>query len=144
MGDLRFSNDPNDPSDDGVLQIEDVKSRIGFVSLTLAKSQVLPDETSAISYFGTSTLYEDFASGTRSNYFPTLDGNGAPVGDPLSSTSSNLGAYGEISIGLNYTKLLNEGRAIPARQLDASVRLDSRFSDKIDSWGVTAQVRLQF
>jgi hypothetical protein len=144
VGDLRFSNDPNDPADDGLLQIDDVKSRIGFVSLTLARSQVLPDEISAISYFGTATVYQDFASGTRSNYFTTVDANGAPVGSALSSTSSNLGAYGELSIGMNYTRLLDNGLAGAARQLDASVRLDGRFSDRLDSWGLTAQVRLQF
>jgi fibronectin-binding autotransporter adhesin len=40
--------------------------------------------------------------------------------------------------------LLGEGSRIPARQLDTSIRLDSRFSNKLDSWGITAQLRLQF
>jgi hypothetical protein len=73
-----------------------------------------------------------------------VDANGNGTGTPLISESSNLGAYGELSLGLNYTQLLDTGRAVPARQLDASVRLDGRFSDKLDGGGLTAQVRLQF
>ena len=45
---------------------------------------------------------------------------------------------------MNFTKILQPGSAMPGRQLDTSVRLDSRFSDKLDSWGLTAQFRIQF
>ena len=144
---IYFENDPGDPNDDGVLEIDDIDSRIGFASLTLSRSQILPSGTEALNYFGTATLYKDFASGVTSRYYERIDtatGNGDRSVTPLESTSSNLGAYGEISFGVNYTKLLDTGRAIPARQLDASVRVDGRFSNQLDGWGITAQVRLQF
>ncbi|OCX58181.1 hypothetical protein BFP70_19180 [Thioclava sp. SK-1] len=142
--DLKFENDPNDPDDDGLMVIDDVHSQIGFASLTIAKSKVLPSGTSAVNYFGTATVYHDFADPAVSRYYETLDANGRPASQALLSESSNLGTYGELSFGINYTKLLDSGTALPARQLDASVRVDGRFSDTLDGWGITAQMRLQF
>ena len=112
--------------------------------MTVARTQILPSGTSALNYFATATIYNDFASDTDSDFFEAVDALGAPVGSPLTSSSSNLGAYGELSIGLNYTKLLEPGRIGAARQFDASIRIDGRLSGDLDSLGLTAQARLQF
>jgi len=144
VDDLLFDRDtPGDPSDDGVLRVDDVDSNVVFTSLTLAKSKVLPSGTAAINYFGTATIYSDLASDTTSDFFE-LDAAGNTEGLPVSSTSANLGTYGELSIGMNYTKLLTPGQFGPARQMDASVRFDARFSGELESYGLTGQIRFQF
>ncbi len=144
VDDLRFDGGtPDTPEDDGLLQIEDIDSKVAFLSATLSRSRVLPSGMAALNYFGTVTYYQDFGSDTTSRFFE-VDALGAPVGDPLTTTSSNLGSYTELSVGLNYTKLIEPGRAAGARQFDASVRLDGRFSGGLDGYGVTAQMRYQF
>jgi len=144
VDDLRFDGGtPDTPEDDGLLQIEDIDSKVAFLSATLSRSQVLPSGTAALNYFGTVTYYQDFGSDTTSRFFE-VDATGAASGDPLTTTSSNLGSYTELSVGLNYTKLIDQGRAAGARQFDASVRLDGRFSGGLDGYGLTAQMRYQF
>ncbi len=133
---LYFSN--------GELEIEDIESRVGFAGLTLAKTKIAPSGTAAFNYFATATVYHDFGSPAVSNFYLYESGTTDRSGDVLSSSSSNLGTYGELSLGMNFTKILQPGSAMPGRQLDTSVRLDSRFSDKLDSWGLTAQFRIQF
>jgi hypothetical protein len=130
--------------DNGELEIEEIESRVGFAGLTIAKTKIAPSGTAAFNYFATATVYHDFGSPAVSNFYLYDSDTGERNGEVLSSTSSNLGTYGELSVGMNFTKILQAGSALPARQLDTSVRLDSRFSDKLDSWGLTAQVRLQF
>ena len=146
---LSFSNLPDDQvqsalgTDDGILEFEDYTSKIGFLGASVSKSRILPDGMRALTYFATGTVYRDFADGVTANYY-RVDSEGEKVGDPLESRSSNLGTYGEISVGVNYTRLLEPGDIGPARQLNASVRVDTRFSDDIESVGLTAQARLQF
>jgi fibronectin-binding autotransporter adhesin len=122
----------------GRLEIDDASTEVGFIGAALSKSRVLPSGKAALTYFVTGTYYKDFADPTRSVYF---DGEGVGA----ESFSSNLGEYGEASIGLNYTQILEPGNAVlNAKQLNASIRLDGRFGETLDSWGVTAQMRLQF
>ena len=118
--------------------MEDIETRIGFASLSLSRQQILPSGNEGLTWFGTATVYRDFADPSQANFFVTGAAN------PLSSTNDTLGTYGEASIGVNYTRIMDSGSALPARQLNANVRLDSRFSEQLDSWGVTAQLRLQF
>lgn len=59
-------------------------------------------------------------------------------------TSDNLKSYTELSVGANYVKVLNPGRAGGARQFSTSARIDGRFGSNIDSVGVTGQIRWQF
>jgi outer membrane autotransporter protein len=123
----------------GRLEIDDATTEVGFLGATLSMSRILPSGNAALTYFATGTYYQDFADSARSVYF---DGPAAVTG--AESFSSNLGAYGEASIGINYTQLLQPGALLGAKQLNASARLDGRFGDTLDSWGITAQVRLQF
>ncbi|MCX7645547.1 MAG: autotransporter outer membrane beta-barrel domain-containing protein, partial [Rhodobacteraceae bacterium] len=132
------STDRIDFPDGAYLQIRDFTNEVLFAGATLSRTIVRPDGQTALTYFGTATVYKDFADPVESVYFT----DAAAPGE--SSFSSNLDTYGEISLGLNYTRLLDPGQAANARQLNASVRLDGRFSDTLESWGITAQVRLQF
>jgi autotransporter-associated beta strand protein len=144
--------------EDGSLKIGDTESRIGFISGTVAKSKVLPDGESLISYFGTFTSYEDFGDDPTALYSPA-EGDSRPL------VLSNVGKYNEISAGLNFVRILSpsffetarntaakRNTLAPklinivskARQLNANIRLDSRFANGLNSMGVAAQVRLQF
>ena len=86
-------------------------------------------------------------------------------GDSRPLVLSNVGKYNEISAGLNFVRILSPSffETAPntaakrntlapklinivskARQLNANIRLDSRFANGLNSMGVAAQVRLQF
>ena len=123
-------------TDDATITIQDIEQRLGYVGATLARTQVASNGQAATTYFLTGTYFNDFSDDTVSTV----------VSSSLTDrvTSETLGGFGEISLGFNRTAILNGGSAQPARQLDASVRADSRFSDSLDSWGLTAQIRLQF
>ncbi|MEX0368962.1 MAG: hypothetical protein AB3N22_23110, partial [Ruegeria sp.] len=140
-GGFSFSNNETDDvvlGTEGTLSFEDGKSETGFISATLASTRVRPDEISLISYFGTATLYNDFAD-ERVATLTATDGV-----TQRQIALENLGAYGELSAGVNYVRLLSPGDAGNARQLNASVRLDARFGDDVESYGLTGQVRLQW
>jgi outer membrane autotransporter protein len=126
--------------DGGTLDIQPNENRVAFIGATIARSVIRPDGQTALNYFATATAYKDFADPAESLYLPA----GAAPGSELRTLSSNLETYGELSVGVNYTRLLDPGQLLNARQLNASIRLDGRFSDTLDSWGVTGQVRLQF
>ncbi|WP_181498033.1 hypothetical protein [Rhodovulum viride] len=141
--DLYFGNDPADDADDGVLKFDPITNQIGFASVTLSRSRVLPSGVSALNLFATATAYHDFSDRSVAKYYE-LDSNGVPLGAPMLSENDGLGDYRELSAGFNYTRVFGKGQAGPARQMDASLRVDSRFGDDLDGWGVTAQMRFQF
>ena len=135
-----FTNNQTDTIDlgtDGTLTLKDSKSRIGFISGTLAKSKLLDDEVSILSYFGTATLYNDFGSDREAVFT-------SPSGTVRDLKISNVGSYGEVSAGLNYVRLLSPNDAGGARQLNAAIRVDARVGADIDSYALTGQLRLQF
>src|SRR6056297_1694951 len=132
-----FDNGTAVTADDSVLKLKDSTTEIGFIGATLAKTQIQADGRGALNYFVTGTVYHDFAPDIKS----TLT---AAAGGSSTSTSSNLGTFGELSVGVNFSRLLDSGGSMPGRQFNASVRLDGRSGDDIDSWGLTAQARLQF
>ena len=132
-----LKTDTIDLGTDGSLQINDSKSQIGFVSATVAKSKVLPDDISLLSYFGTVTYYNDFADDPTAVFTSN-------TGQMRELTLSNIGSYTELSAGLNYVRLLSPGDAGNARQLNAAVRVDARVGEDVESWGIAGQFRLQF
>ncbi|ARE41191.1 Flagellar hook-length control protein FliK [Rhodovulum sp. P5] len=136
VDDIEIEGDPNSTADDSVLQIDTINQKIALVGATLVRTQVLPGDRSALTYFGTATYFNDFGSDISSSVDAT--------NNSTAFLSENLGGFGEISVGMNLTRLFGAGSALPLRQLDASIRADSRFSNKMDSWGVTLQARLQF
>lgn len=124
----------------GRLVTPDYDSRVGFLGGSAVYTMLGEDGLSVTNSFVTVTAYKDFADRPSSLYLETGTDN---VLDTLES--DNLGAYGEVSLGLNYTRLLDHADSpFGARQLSASIRADHRFGDRIDSWGITAQARLQF
>ena len=127
-------------SDGRVLDVDTVRSRVNFASLTLARAQFLEDTSSALSYFATGTIYSDAGSATSSRFVNPSD----PDFVPVLSEVGNLDTYGEVSVGVNLTRLLERGDGRPQQQMDTSLRVDGRIGDRIESVGVTAQLRVQF
>ena len=135
---IAIENDPSTTADNATLQVGDIDQRIGYLGATLARTQVAESGTAATTYFVTGTYFNDFGDDLDSTF--TVDSNGSSQ----VLTSETLAGFGELSFGFNYTAILDAGSALPARQVDASLRADTRVSDNLDSWGLTAQVRLQF
>lgn len=134
----RMSTDAIELDNGDRLSLEDSDRQVGFVGATLARTYVQPEDNSALYAFVTGTWYKDFAD-------PTVSVFTREVGDADDSqrlVSDNLGAYGEISVGANYIKVLSAtGRG---RQFSTSARIDARYGDGLDSVGVTGQLRWQF
>ena len=131
-GDLRFNTGD-------ILTIEDHTTRLGFVGAALSRLRVAESGDSAMSYFVTGTYYHDFSDHMQSRY--------SIVGEPspFLLDSSVLGSYGEISLGVNYLKVLEtNAKGTTARQFNAALRLDGRFSGDLDGIAITGQVRWQF
>ncbi len=136
-----YTNLTTDPIvfDEGdIVQINDFSTETVFVGGTLSRSVFGEDGTSAINQFGTVTYYTDMADEPISEYVP-ISGVGART-----VSTENLGAYTEISAGLNYLRILPLDAPLGAKQLSASVRGDLRGSERLDSWGITGQFRIQF
>ena len=129
--------DPINFDDGSVLELEDGETQIGFLSGSLSKTRFAVDQKSAVNYFGTLTLYNDFANNRIATYTDS-------VGDKSDISLEPLGAYGELSLGMNYTRLLSPGDFGAAKMLNATVRLDGRKGDDLESWGITGQFRIQF
>ncbi|MFQ6549948.1 polymer-forming cytoskeletal protein [Aestuariibius sp. 2305UL40-4] len=123
------------------LKIEDSTATVSFAGATLSKSQFAENGLSALNYFGTFTYYDDFGAQFDS-VFTRIDTDGSEV--ETDSSTEKLGGYSELSAGLSYVRILDPGDLANARQFNASVRADARFSENIESYGLTAQVRLQF
>ncbi|MDO5622825.1 MAG: hypothetical protein Q4G24_15355 [Paracoccus sp. (in: a-proteobacteria)] len=134
----QLSTDRISFSDGYQLSFEDSNRKIGFAGATLAKTFAHPQDESALGTYLTATYYKDFADPTVSVFSHQSDTSF----EPQRLVSDNLGAYGEISIGATWVKVLGSGAR--ARQFSASSRIDARFGDGLDSVGVTGQVRWQF
>ncbi|MEL6640518.1 MAG: autotransporter outer membrane beta-barrel domain-containing protein, partial [Pseudomonadota bacterium] len=134
----QVSTDEIDFESRGTVLIDDFDSRIGFVGGTLAISHFGDDGVSAYREFVSATIYNDFADGPRSTFSPVDES-----GDRRLRTE-NLGLYSEISVGVNYIKVLQENEFGAVKQLSANARADLRISERLKSWGITAQARYQF
>ncbi len=123
--------------DDGsTLTLDDHTTQLAFVGGTLSRTQVGASGKWAANYFVTGTYYADFSNDLDSTF---QDVDDDILAEDLSSTP--LGDYGEISIGLNYIRILDSRTG---RQFNASARVDGRASDSLDSIGITLQARWQF
>ncbi|MBM7068835.1 S-layer family protein [Actibacterium sp. 188UL27-1] len=126
----------------GRLNIDDHLTAIGFAGVTVANTTVRPSGDSAFNRFATATVYYDF-SDERDTSFTQFDAAGNPIPGEAPFASENLGTFGEVSLGLSYIRIL-DGQFGSAKQLNASIRLDTRFSERIDAVSLTAQARFQF
>lgn len=123
----------------GVLEVDDFNSRIGYVGGTLARTVIAPSGTAGTTYFTSANFYKDF-SGDRTATFTASNGVSETI------TTSNLGGFGEISLGVNHVLILEHAASsFNAKQLNASIRLDTRFGDAIsNAYALTGQVRFSF
>ncbi len=127
-------------NDSSSVQVEDFTSETLFIGGTLSRTSFGEDGSSALNQFVTATYYNDFADAPTSVFTPRADTGQ----DPRSVVGENLGAYAELSAGLNYLRILPVGAPAGAKQISASIRGDLRSSDQLDSWGLTGQLRIQF
>jgi hypothetical protein len=123
--------------DDGsTLTTKDYTQGVAFVGTTLARTVIAESGTSAINQFVTATYYSDISENQKSVY---------QFGGVTSDLKSEgIGNFSELSLGLSYVKIFEEGQFGAAKQMNASVRGDYRFSDDVSSYGLTAQMRIQF
>jgi hypothetical protein len=136
----RVSGDMITLSGGETLELQSYTTFVGFVGGALTQTKIAEDGTAATTTFISGNYYQDF-SGDRTALFD-LDGAG---GSPAENVSvASIGGFGELSLGLNYVRVLDEGPA-GAKQLNASIRADARFGENVsDAYSVTAQVRLSF
>lgn len=128
--------DPGDQTTEvGRMVFEDHTTSIGFVGATLARTVIGEAGDSAINQFVTATYYKDFSDPLEATY---ISGSSA-----LPISTEPLGDFSELSVGLSYIKIL-DGQVGSAKQLNASARVDGRFSDDVEALSLTAQIRLQF
>lgn len=106
---------------------------VGFVSGTLAKVIVLADQKSALQPFATASYYHDFGLG--------LTGSVTTGGVTTTGAVPGPGSYGELSLGINYVKLIEGGGP---RQFSATLRGDAKFNGNFYGLSVTGQARVQF
>ena len=128
-GSIDFGNDQT-------LTPEDAVNLVAFAGGSVAKLFVVSNNTAAIVPFVSGNIYNDFAGPSTS----TFENPNAP-GGPIEFESTNLGMFGELSVGVNYAKIFGEQ---DLRQMSATVRVDAKYSDTVTGLGVTAQVRGQF
>lgn len=122
------------------LEIEAFTSVVGFVGGALARTFIAEDGGSATTAFVSGNYYQDFG-GDRGALFD-IDGDGV---DPQNVSVASIGGFGELSLGVNYVKVLDAGTAAGAKQLNASIRGDVRVGENVrDAYSLTAQVRLSF
>ncbi|WP_145397965.1 hypothetical protein [Paracoccus sulfuroxidans] len=135
----RFSTDSIDFDDGYRIDFEDGDRKVGFVGATIARSFINERDNSALYAYTTGTYYKDFADPMVSIFSREGSADDFPA---QRLTSDNLKSYGEISLGMNYVKIIG-GKTKP-RQLSTGARIDARFGDGLDSIGVSGQFRWQF
>ena len=121
----------------GRLIFHDLDSFVGFASVAVARTIILSNQTSAIQPFVTGTVYSDFGDDQVVTYTDDSNPGGVPT------LTDNLGTFGELSAGLNYRSILEDGNA-GLRELSASIRADLTFSDRVLGGRLVGQMRLQF
>jgi outer membrane autotransporter protein len=119
------------------LVLNDYSTMIGFAGGTLARTVAGESGREATTTFLTANYYQDFGDDPTSVFY---DGLGASQ----TITSSNIGGFGEIGIGLNYFADVS-GRMGGVQRLNAAVRADIRAGENVsDAYALTAQFRLSF
>ena len=120
------------------LHLNGFNSAVGFVGGTIAKTIINQAGDAGTTYFASGNYYNDF-TGARTALFT----------DALLNTQSlsteNIGGFAEVSLGVNYVKILDGNSLGGAKQLNANIRADTRFGKNVKkSNSITAQVRLAF
>ena len=122
--------------DGSTLTMDGHTNSIGYLSASLQKTTQNAAGDSLVGTFVTATIYNDFSPKVTSTY--------TTGGSTTEFKTSNLGTYGELSVGVDYLKVLDAGAIGGAKQMNASIRIDDRFSKNVSALGLTAQLRFQF
>ena len=115
------------------IDFEDQVTIMGNANLTLQKVFSVSDSENLIAFVNGS-VFSDFGSDIQPTF--TIFNKQQDV------EMSNIGTFGQIGAGLTLSSAGGE----PATQPDllGTLRVDALVGDKIEGWGLTAQVRLQF
>jgi hypothetical protein len=110
---------------------------IGFAGGTLARTIAAESGKEATTTFLSLNYYQDFGDDPTSVFQDGFGGSQA-------ISTSNVGGFGELGIGLNYFADV-AGRMGGVQRLNAAVRADLRSGDNVsDAYALTAQIRLSF
>ena len=129
-------------ADGSRLKIQDQDDFLAFAGLTLNTAIIvgdLEDENADISVytpFITGTVYNEFGGDPRAQFID-------PVGNTRFVDTENLGLYGEVSAGVGFRKIYAAEDA-NVREVSASVRVDYKFGNNVESLGATGQIRWQW
>jgi fibronectin-binding autotransporter adhesin len=119
------------------LVLNSYDTMIGFAGGTLARSVPGASGRDSTTTFLTANYYQDFGDDPTSVFYDGLGGSQA-------ITSSNIGGFGEIGVGLNYSANV-AGQMGGVQRLNAAIRADVRSGDNVsDAYALTAQFRLTF
>jgi fibronectin-binding autotransporter adhesin len=122
------------------LEMAAFNSFVGFAGGTLAKTTINEAGDAGTTLFVGGNYYHDFA-GDRDSLFK-YDVNDESTWQNI--TTDSIGGFGEISFGVNYVKILDNGPG-GAKQLNANIRVDGRFGENIsNAASLTGQFRLSF
>jgi hypothetical protein len=124
-------------NDVGSLKVDSYTTKTTFLGATLSQTTINEAAARATNAFVTGTYYFD-NSGKRDSTFTSADGNATSQ-----LTTSEIGDFGEISVGGSYVQVLGTAPGQP-RQINYGVRVDARFGDDVEGVGITGQIRLQF
>jgi outer membrane autotransporter protein len=119
------------------LVLNDYSTVIGFAGGTLARTIAGESGKEATTTFLTANYYQDFGDDPTSVFYDGLGGS-------QNITTSNIGGYGEIGVGLNYFADVS-GKMGGVQRLNAAIRADVRSGENVsDAYALTAQLRLSF
>lgn len=129
----------------GTVQVDDIKSELGRLSLRVGTSVSTP--YAVVQPFVTGSLFHEFAGNVNTNIttsFASACTSGLPFGGLACGipelrgnlTTDRVGTYGQISAGFA-AQVLNTGWLGYARG-------DYRFGENIDGWTLNAGLRYQF
>ena len=123
---------------DGTLETPAHDGRIAYVGATLRKLRPARSDGAQVGGYVSGKVYHDFSSDVASTFTPT----GGTTQSEM--RTGNLGTFGEVSLGLDYSKPLAAGTAGPAGQLGASLGITGQFSGDVHSVGLSAKLRVEF
>jgi hypothetical protein len=118
------------------LQLNSFNSIIGFAGGTIAKTVISPAGDAGTTYFMSGNYYHDFAK-DRTSVFTDAGGGVSNI------TSGNIGGFGELSVGMNYVRILEDGPA-GAKQLNTNIRADARVGKNVKKGPVNITGPLSF
>ncbi|MBI5112963.1 MAG: autotransporter domain-containing protein [Rhodovulum sp.] len=118
----------------GTVQIDDIKSELGRVSLRVGTN--FTTQYAAVQPFITGSVFHEFAGDVTTRINSGLSFQGFDITANGVMTTSRIGTYGQISGGFA-AQALNTGWL-------GYVRGDYRFGENIEGWALNAGLRYQF